>query len=149
MIAEWLRGFIADYGVPVMVVVWTCISYIPWKSVPQGIPRRLVSPNPWSPGAYQNWTVIKALITFSLPIILSTINALSSYSSKSMMNKLQEMVDVPVLYILVALVPASMIAVLYYFDHSVASQLAQQEDFNLRKPPSFHYDLLLLGFLVR
>uniref|UniRef100_A0A1J3FRF5 Putative boron transporter 3 n=2 Tax=Noccaea caerulescens TaxID=107243 RepID=A0A1J3FRF5_NOCCA len=116
--AEWLRGFIADYGVPVMVVVWTCISYIPWKSVPQGIPRRLVSPNPWSPGAYQNWTVIK------------------------------ELLDVPVVYILLAFVPASMIAVLYYFDHSVASQLAQQEDFNLRKPPSFHYDLLLLGFLT-
>ncbi|ESQ49398.1 hypothetical protein EUTSA_v10020147mg [Eutrema salsugineum] len=116
--AEWLRGFIADYGVPVMVVVWTCVSYIPWKSVPQGIPRRLVSPNPWSPGAYQNWTVIK------------------------------EMVDVPVLYILLAFVPASMIAVLYYFDHSVASQLAQQEDFNLRKPPSYHYDLFLLGFLT-
>ncbi|KAH0933913.1 hypothetical protein HID58_011030 [Brassica napus] len=87
-------------------------------SVPQGIPRRLVSPNPWSPGAYQNWTVIK------------------------------EMLDVPVVYIILALVPASMIAVLYYFDHSVASQLAQQEDFNLRKPPSFHYDLLLLGFLT-
>lgn len=76
MIAEWLRGFIADYGVPVMVVVWTCISYIPWKSVPQGIPRRLVSPNPWSPGAYQNWTVIKALITSSLVIILVTVYAL-------------------------------------------------------------------------
>jgi hypothetical protein len=66
-----------------------------------------------------------------------------------MMNKLQEMVDVPVLYILLAVVPASMIAVLYYFDHSVASQLAQQEDFNLRKPPAYHYDLFLLGFLVR
>ncbi|CAL9219853.1 unnamed protein product [Arabidopsis halleri] len=117
--AEWLRGFVADYGVPVMVVVWTCISYIPWKSVPQGIPRRLVSPNPWSPGAYENWTVIKAL-----------------------------MVDVPVLYILLAVVPASMIAVLYYFDHSVASQLAQQEDFNLRRPPAYHYDLFLLGFLT-
>ncbi|GFZ19339.1 HCO3- transporter family [Actinidia rufa] len=41
-----------------------------------------------------------------------------------------------------------MIAVLYYFDHSVASQLAQQKEFNLRKPPAFHYDLLLLGFLT-
>nr|TKR68984.1 hypothetical protein D5086_0000309240 [Populus alba] len=25
----WLRGFIADYGVPLMVLVWTAISYIP------------------------------------------------------------------------------------------------------------------------
>lgn len=59
------------------------------------------------------------------------------------------MLDVPVLYIIGAFVPATMIAVLYYFDHSVASQLAQQKEFNLRKPPSFHYDLLLLGFMVQ
>jgi len=58
------------------------------------------------------------------------------------------MLNVPVVYIIGAFVPATMIAVLYYFDHSVASQLAQQKEFNLRKPPSFHYDLLLLGFMV-
>lgn len=54
----------------------------------------------------------------------------------------------PILYIIGAFVPATMIAVLYYFDHSVASQLAQQKEFNLRKPSAYHYDLLLLGFLV-
>ncbi|KAH1084544.1 hypothetical protein J1N35_024305 [Gossypium stocksii] len=42
--------------------------------------------------------------------------------------------------ILGAFVPASMIVVLYYFDHSVASQLAQEKEFNLKKPPSYHYD---------
>ncbi|KAM7272992.1 hypothetical protein ACFE04_027656 [Oxalis oulophora] len=114
----WFRGFIADYGVPFMVLVWTAISYIPVHDVPRGIPRRLFSPNPWSPGAYSNWTVIK------------------------------EMVHVPPLYIVGAFIPATMIAVLYYFDHSVASQLAQQKEFNLKKPASYHYDLLLLGFLV-
>lgn len=55
----WLRGLIADYGVPFMVLVWTAVSYIPVNDVPKGIPRRLFSPNPWSPGAYSNWTVIK------------------------------------------------------------------------------------------
>ncbi|XVF54104.1 hypothetical protein PTKIN_Ptkin05aG0153900 [Pterospermum kingtungense] len=114
----WLRGFIADYGVPLMVLVWTAVSYIPVNDVPRGIPRRLFSPNPWSPGAYSNWTVIK------------------------------DMVNVPPLYIVGAFIPATMIAVLYYFDHSVASQLAQQKEFNLKKPSSYHYDLLLLGFLV-
>ncbi|XP_015959423.1 boron transporter 1-like [Arachis duranensis] len=114
----WLRSFIADYGVPLMVLLWTAVSYIPAGSVPKGIPRRLSSPNPWSPGAYENWTVIK------------------------------DMLDVPIMYIIGAFIPATMIAVLYYFDHSVASQLAQQKEFNLRKPPSFHYDLLLLGFMV-
>lgn len=56
--------------------------------------------------------------------------------------------NVPPLYIVGAFIPATMIAVLYYFDHSVASQLAQQKEFNLNKPASYHYDLLLLGFLV-
>ena len=56
----WLRGLIADYGVPLLVVVWTAASYIPSGNVPEGIPRRLLSPNPWSPGAYSNWTVMKA-----------------------------------------------------------------------------------------
>ncbi|KAM1012123.1 hypothetical protein FF1_047256 [Malus domestica] len=111
----WLRSFVADYGVPLMVLVWTGVSYIPTSSVPRGIPRRLFSPNPWSPGAYENWT---------------------------------DMLNVPVLYIIGAFIPATMIAVLYYFDHSVASQLSQQKEFNLRKPSSYHYDLLLLGFLT-
>ncbi|KAL4324821.1 hypothetical protein GQ457_11G002100 [Hibiscus cannabinus] len=114
----WLRSFIADYGVPLMVLVWTAVSYIPSGSVPKGVPRRLLSPDPWSPGAYGNWTVIK------------------------------EMLNVPVVYIIGAFIPATMIAVLYYFDHSVASQLAQQKEFNLRKPSCYHYDLLLLGFLT-
>ncbi|KAF5452206.1 hypothetical protein F2P56_027233 [Juglans regia] len=114
----WLRGFVADYGVPLMVLVWTAVSYLTAGSIPKGIPRRLFSPNPWSPGAYENWTVIK------------------------------DMLNVPVLYIIGAFIPATMIAVLYYFDHSIASQLAQQKEFNLRKPSSYHYDLLLLGFMV-
>ncbi|KAL7605509.1 hypothetical protein Lser_V15G17242 [Lactuca serriola] len=114
----WLRGLIADYGVPFMVVVWTGVSYMPVNDVPKGIPRRLFSPNPWSPGAYTNWTVAK------------------------------EMLKVPPVYIVGAFIPATMIAVLYYFDHSVASQLAQQKEFNLKKPSSYHYDLLLLGFLT-
>lgn len=57
----WLQSLIADYGVPLMVIVWTAVSYIPSHTVPDGIPRRLFSPNPWSPGAYENWTVIKVL----------------------------------------------------------------------------------------
>ena len=58
-----LRSLIADYGVPLMVLVWTAVSYIPSGSVPKGIPRRLFSPNPWSPGAYENWTVVKVCST--------------------------------------------------------------------------------------
>lgn len=114
----WLRALTADYGVPLLVLIWTAISYSSVGNVPTGIPRRLFSPNPWSPGATKNWTVIK------------------------------EMLDVPVLYIFIAFIPATMIAVLYYFDHNVSSQLAQQEEFNLRKPSSYHYDLFVLAAMV-
>lgn len=69
----WFRGFIADYGVPLMVLVWTAVSYIPVNDVPRGIPRRLFSPNPWSPGAYSNWTVIKVWFAKYLLIYISSI----------------------------------------------------------------------------
>lgn len=64
LFAGWIRSLIADYGVPLMVLVWTAVSYAPASSVPKGIPRRLFSPNPWSPGAYDNWTVIKVRVSF-------------------------------------------------------------------------------------
>ncbi|KAJ7523847.1 hypothetical protein O6H91_18G064900 [Diphasiastrum complanatum] len=100
----WLRGFIADYGVPLMV--------------PKNIPHRLSSPNPWSRDTTSNWTVAK------------------------------EMHKVPASYIIGAIIPAIMIAILYYFDHSVASQMAQQKEFNLQNPSAYHYDLFLLGIMV-
>lgn len=55
---------------------------------------------------------------------------------------------VPPEYIFAAFIPAIMVAGLYFFDHSVASQLAQQPEFNLKKPSAYHYDILILGFMV-
>ena len=55
---------------------------------------------------------------------------------------------VPAVYIHAAIAPALMIASLYFFDHSVASQIAQQKEFNFKKPSSYHYDILLLGAMV-
>ena len=61
---------------------------------------------------------------------------------------MQDMTKVPVVYIFAAIIPAFMVAGLYFFDHSVASQLAQQKEFNLKKPTAYHYDILVLGFMV-
>ncbi|XP_020529498.1 boron transporter 4 isoform X1 [Amborella trichopoda] len=117
--AGWMRSFIADYGVPLMVVLWTALSYSVPKKVPDDIPRRLDSPLPWSTtGAMSNWTIMK------------------------------DMGLVPPLYIFAAFIPAMMIAGLYFFDHSVASQMAQQKEFNLKNPSAYHYDILLLGIMV-
>lgn len=61
---------------------------------------------------------------------------------------LQDMGKIPVGYIFAAFIPAVMVAGLYFFDHSVASQMAQPKEFNLQNPSAYHYDILLLGFLV-
>ncbi|RZB62406.1 Boron transporter 4 isoform B [Glycine soja] len=111
----WFRSFIADYGVPFMVVVWTALSFIVPSKVPSGVPRRLTSPLAWESTSLHHWTVIK------------------------------DMGEVSLAYIFAAFIPALMIAGLYFFDHSVASQMAQQKEFNLRKPSAYHYDILLLG----
>ncbi|XP_021767774.1 probable boron transporter 6 [Chenopodium quinoa] len=112
----WFRSFIADYGVPFMIVVWTALSYAVPSRLSSDIPRRLDIPSPWDSASQSHWTVFK------------------------------DMPKVPIVYILAASIPAVMIAGLYFFDHSVASQMAQQQEFNLKKPSAFHYDLFLLGF---
>ncbi|KAJ8445577.1 hypothetical protein Cgig2_012465 [Carnegiea gigantea] len=111
-----IRSFIADYGVPLMVVVWTLLSFSVPTGVPSGVPRRLLSPLPWESASLNHWTVV------------------------------MDMKKVPVGYIFAAFIPALMVAGLYFFDHSVASQLAQQKEFNLKNPSAYHYDILVLGF---
>ncbi|PPD79514.1 hypothetical protein GOBAR_DD23575 [Gossypium barbadense] len=113
----WFRSFIAEYGVPLMVVCWTALSYTVPSKVNSGIPRRLFCPLLWEPESLPHWTVIK------------------------------DMGNIPIEYIFAAIIPALMIAGLYFFDHSVASQLAQQKEFNLKYPPTYHYDVLLLGVM--
>ncbi|XP_038884556.1 probable boron transporter 6 isoform X1 [Benincasa hispida] len=114
----WFRSFIADYGVPLMVVFWTALSYGVPSKVPHGVPRRLFCPLPWEPASLYHWTVAK------------------------------DMGKVPLTYILAATLPAVMIAGLYFFDHSVAAQMAQQKEFNLQNPSAYHYDVFLLGIMT-
>lgn len=114
----WIRSFIADYGVPMMVLLWTALSFSLPSKVPSGVPRRLVTPLLWEPASLYHWTVIK------------------------------DLGKVPPVYIFAAIIPAVMIAGLYFFDHSVASQLAQQKEFNLKKPSAYHYDIFILGVMV-
>ncbi len=57
----------------------------------------------------------------------------------------QALGDVPGAFVGAAAVPALVIAVLFYFDHNVSAQMAQQPEFNLGRPPAYGYDMLLLG----
>ena len=58
------------------------------------------------------------------------------------------MASISGLQIVAAIVPGFVISILFYFDHSVSSQLAQQKEFNVKRPSAYHYDLLLLAFMT-
>ncbi|KAL8477262.1 hypothetical protein ACS0TY_029523 [Phlomoides rotata] len=113
----FFRSFVADYGVLLMVVLWTALSYAVPQNVPSEVPRRLFASTLWDSGSLYHWAVIK------------------------------DMGKVPVVHIFAAIIPALMITGLYLFDHSVASQMAQPKEFNLKNPPAYHYDILLLGVM--
>ncbi|RZC93416.1 hypothetical protein C5167_026027 [Papaver somniferum] len=70
------------------------------KEVPTGVPQSIFTPLPWEPASMYHWKVIK------------------------------DMGEVPPMYFFAAIVPAVMVAALYFFDHSIASQIAQQKEFN-------------------
>lgn len=40
------------------------------------------------------------------------------------------------------------LAILFYFDHSISALMAQDSKFKLKKPAAFHYDLFLLGIVT-
>ncbi|XP_037493219.1 probable boron transporter 6 isoform X2 [Jatropha curcas] len=57
----WFRSFIADYGVPLMVLLWTLMSYSVPSKVPTGVPRRLYCPLLWDSASMYHWTVVKLI----------------------------------------------------------------------------------------
>ena len=61
---------------------------------------------------------------------------------------MQDLGRVPGPFIAAALLPALVITLLFFFDHSVSSQMAQQPEFGLEKPSAYHYDFLLLGIMT-
>ena len=109
----WARALLADYGVPLLVMAWTGISYA-------SSCNRVDTPDLWD----------------------DTEDALDSWTVASTMG------DVPGRFVGAAVIPAIIITVLFFFDHNVSSQLAQQPEFNLRKGSAYHWDMLLLSLMT-
>jgi len=99
-IAGWLRAFIADYGIPLMIVIWTGLSYTVPSKVPSAVPRRLVCPLPWEPASLYHWTVIKVLLPILCIFFLSsceTEQVLSFKAKNSFSPYVLKTVSVPIL----------------------------------------------------
>jgi len=47
-----------------------------------------------------------------------------------------------------AVLPAFILTVLFFFDHNVSSLMAQAPEFKLRKPPAYNWDFFVIGLLI-
>jgi len=56
--------------------------------------------------------------------------------------------NISIKFIFLALPFGIILSILFYFDHSISSLMAQDLKFKLRKPATFHYDLFLLGIIT-
>ena len=74
-------------------------------------------------------------------VIANTFEGSENYSILSRMHELEGW------HIAAAMVPGFIIAVLFFFDHNVSSQLAQEGLF-LKKPSAYHWDLMLLAIMT-
>ncbi|KAK7273642.1 hypothetical protein RIF29_14699 [Crotalaria pallida] len=95
------------------------------------------------------WTGLSFILPSKVPSgVPRRLIAPLAWESPSLHHVIKDMGKVSPSYIFTAIIPAMMVAGLYFFDHSVASQMAQQKEFNLKKPSAYHYDILLLGFMT-
>ena len=53
----WARSLLADYGVPLLVVIWSAVGYCIYKGTPDGVPRQAIIYNTWD--VKNNWTVAR------------------------------------------------------------------------------------------
>ncbi|KAG2499799.1 hypothetical protein HYH03_002095 [Edaphochlamys debaryana] len=111
------RGFLADYGPPAMVLTWTGVSYIL---------------SPANGGA----------APAGVPRRVSCGDVWDSIPGWTVAGRMGQ---VPPEHIASALLPAAIIAVLFYFDHTVSSLMAQQPEYGLVRPPAYSYDMVVLA----
>lgn len=52
-----MRSFLADYGVPLLVVIWSAVGYCVYQGTPSGVPRRAIIYNTWD--VKTNWAVAR------------------------------------------------------------------------------------------
>lgn len=83
-----------------------------------------------------------------LPGVPRRVNSPVTWDVKDSWTVARDMGSVGGRWIAAAIVPALLITILFFFDHNVSAQLAQQPEFNLRKPPAYNYDFMLLGLMT-
>lgn len=118
----WMRKFVADYTLPILVVFFTGFTFFPGRiSVLHNDIIRLSIGRAFQPSA-----------------------AAVEYGREH--GWFIHFWNIPVGYVFLAIPFAILLTLLFYFDHNISSIMAQSPRYHFRKPSSFHWDFLVLGF---
>jgi len=123
----WIRTLIADYGATAAVVFFCAVPY--WGENYKLTPQYHDQGN-------SNMTIA----TLDVPDSFATTSGRDSW----LINPL----DCPVWAIFVAIAPALILTVLFFFDHNVSSLLCQVPEFGLKKGTSYHWDFFIIGLQI-
>lgn len=118
----FMRKFVADYAMPLLVVFFTGFTFFPGRisDLHSGIQRLPVN------HAYQPSETAK------------------QYGREH--GWFIHFWNIPVGYVFLAIPFAILLTMLFYFDHNISSIMAQNPKYHFSKPSSFHWDFVVLGF---
>jgi len=113
---ELTRDTVANYAVPISIMVWTVLSIVVRDQLDVDTPRIEVADSFGPTMKDRPWLV--------------------------------DLGDCSGGGVFLAIVPAAVLTVLFFFDHNVSSLMAQAPEFNLKKPPAYNWDFFVIGLMI-
>ena len=145
------RERIANYGTVMAIGLFTALSY--WHEFASENPARLS--NKWC-GTEPGFVRLTARLNTSISPATAIGNERYCGETDGVVNlncdERRFLTLFPaqssLITAVIGMVTASILTVLFFFDHNVSSLLSQNPDFNLKKGSAYHYDFCVLGFNV-
>jgi len=125
---KWIRVLIADYGATISIVLFCLVPYM----------GEAYTLTPDAAGGESAATIA----TLDVPSGFETTSGRESWFVNPMGH------GMPGWGIALALVPAAILTVLFFFDHNVSSLLCQQPEFGLKKGSAYHWDFFIVGINI-
>jgi hypothetical protein len=123
------RIFLTSYNMLIALVIPTALSYLPGVAQDsdgrQGIERVEIRRIPW------DWLPTTEPDIEPRPWVVT--NPFDGIGVKGIFG---------------ALFPAFMLYLLFFIDHNISSIMTQAPKYNLKKPPSYHWDFFVLGLTI-
>ena len=94
------------------------------------------------------FTVLSIVTRDHLDVDVPRIDTPNVFETTSKRAWAVDLLACPSRGIAMAVLPAFILTVLFFFDHNVSSLMAQDPEFKLRKPPAYNWDFLVIGVLI-